>query len=154
MANILIKRHGKLVELGEGAIYRKSELKMVGGKTNLTEDDDALKADIGQANSPTDALQKSVKMLNQHSNAESAVFKASEADGNTDGKGGEGMTMKISQDDISGANANAIKDIVKNPNYRDVDIEVTRTNESYMANLRKTSIPFSKSELSEFLKTI
>ncbi len=152
MAQIIIKKNGRLVNLGEGKIYSKSQLKL-----------NEIDANIGMANGIQQAQMKAKQLMNQNSGVDSASADAGHIDNQQDTMSGEGIKLELP------VNANAqqlaqAQRMAKDPSADDAQIVFTKNNsnndisnplgESRIMELRRNSVPFTKSELGDFLKSL
>ena len=150
---VIIKKNNKLVKLGEGRIYSKSQLKL--NELN------GLDANIGTANGIQQAQMKAKQLMNQNAGVTSASADAGKIDGQNDRQSGEGIELKVPVN----ANGNQLAQaqrMVKDQGADDAQITFTKpqtstTNglgESKIVEMRRNSIPFSKKELSSFLNSL
>jgi len=150
---VIIKKNNKLVKLGEGRIYSKSQLKL--NELN------GLDANIGTANGIQQAQMKAKQLMNQNAGVTSASADAGKLDGQNDRQSGEGIELKVPVN----ANGNQLAQaqrMVKDQGADDAQITFTKpqtstTNglgESKIVEMRRNSIPFSKKELSSFLNSL
>lgn len=149
---VLIKTNNGLQRLGEGKIFSKKQLK-------LREDIDAA---IGSANGLQQAQQKAKKLINQNPSVDSASADLGKLDGQKDTSSGEGTKIQLPIN-ASATQLNNVQQIAND----DVEVEFTKndtSNSSSSANesrknrklveMRYNSVPFTKKELSSFLKSI
>ena len=150
---VIIKKNNRLVKLGEGRIYSKSQLKL--NELN------GLDANIGTANGIQQAQMKAKQLMNQNAGVTSASADAGKLDGQNDRQSGEGIELKVPVN----ANGNQLAQaqrMVKDQGADDAQITFTKpqtstTNglgESKIVEMRRNSIPFSKKELSSFLNSL
>ena len=150
---VIIKKNNRLVKLGEGRIYSKSQLKL--NELN------GLDANIGTANGIQQAQMKAKQLMNQNAGVTSASADAGKIDGQNDRQSGEGIELKVPVN----ANGNQLAQaqrMVKDQGADDAQITFTKpqtstTNglgESKIVEMRRNSIPFSKKELSSFLNSL
>ena len=150
---VLVKKGDKLLKLGEGRIYSKSELKL--NELN------GFDANIGQANGIQQAQMKAKQLMNQNAGVTSASADAGKLDGQKDTQGGEGIELKVPVN-ANGQQLAQADRMVKNQGADDAQITFTKpqdsssfgTNESKIVEMRKNSIPFTKKELSSFLNSL
>ncbi len=150
---VLIKKNNRLVKLGEGRIYSKSELKL--------NEANGLDANIGQANGIQQAQMKAKQLMNQNAGVTSASADAGKLDGQKDTQGGEGIELKVPVN-ANGQQLAQAQRMVKDQGTDDAQITFTKpqssssfgTNESKIVEMRKNSIPFTKKELSSFLNSL
>lgn len=153
---VLIKTNNGLQRLGEGKIFSKKQLK-------LREDIDAA---IGSANGLQQAQQKAKKLINQNPSVDSASADLGKLDGQKDTSSGEGTKIQLPIN-ASATQLNNVQQMSKNQANDDVEVEFTKndtsnssssTNESRknrkLVEMRYNSVPFTKKELSSFLKSI
>lgn len=153
---VLIKTNNGLQRLGEGKIFSKKQLK-------LREDIDAA---IGSANGLQQAQQKAKKLINQNPSVDSASADLGKLDGQKDTSSGEGTKIQLPIN-ASATQLNNVQQMSKNQANDDVEVEFTKndtSNSSSSANesrknrklveMRYNSVPFTKKELSSFLKSI
>ena len=150
---VLVKKGDKLLKLGEGRIYSKSELKL--NEVN------GFDANIGQANGIQQAQMKAKQLMNQNAGVTSASADAGKLDGQKDTQGGEGIELKVPVN-ANGQQLAQAQRMVKDQGADDAQITFTKpqdsssfgTNESKIMEMRKNSIPFTKKELSSFLNSL
>lgn len=138
---------GKLKYLGEGTIYKKSQIR-------LSEMD----ANLGVSDSIEQAQMKAKKIMNQNSSVQSASADAGKMDGQNDASTGEGVRLEVPVNATSQQLATARR-MTKDQNSDDAEITFTKPNhsnstsigESRIAEMRKSAIPFTKSEMTKFL---
>lgn len=152
---VLVKNDNRLVEIGEGKIFTKSQLK-------LNED---VTASLGMANGIQAAQMKAKQIMAKNPNVDSASSDAGKLDGQADQSTGEGMKLQVPINANGSQLANA-QSMVKNNSNDDMEVEFTKdtpsdndmNNESReydrLRDLRENSIPFTKDSLSKFLRTI
>lgn len=153
---VLVKTDKGLQRLGEGKIFSKKQLK-------LKEDIDAA---IGSANGLQQAQQKAKKLINQNPSVDSASADLGKLDGQNDASTGEGTKIQLPIN-ASATQLNSVQQMSKNQANDDVEVEFTKndtnnssssTNESRknrkLVEMRYNSVPFTKKELSSFLKSI
>lgn len=152
---VLVKNNNRLVELGEGRVFSKSQL-------TLNED---VTASLGMANGIQAAQMKAKQIMAKNPNIDSASSDAGKLDGQNDQSTGEGMKLQVPIN-ASGSQLSNAQSMVRNQSNDDVEIEFTKDtpSDNDMANeskeydrlkdLRENSIPFTKKSLSEFLRTI
>ena len=150
---VLVKKGDKLLNLGEGRIYSKSDLKL--------NEANGIDANIGQANGIQQAQMKAKQLMNRNAGVTSASADAGKLDGQNDQQSGEGLELKVPVNANGQQLAQADK-MVKNQGANDAQITFTKpqssssfgTNESKIVEMRKNSIPFTKKELSSFLNSL
>ena len=154
MDKIIVKRDNRLVNLGEGTIYTKSQLKL--NELN------GLDANIGTANGIQQAQLKAKQLMNQNAGVTSASADAGKLDGQKDTQGGEGVELRVPVN-ATGPQLAQAQRMVKDQGSDDAQITFTKpqtssTNnglgESRIVELRKNAIPFTKLELTEFLNSL
>jgi len=147
---IIVKKNNQLVNLGEGRIYSKSQLRL-----------NELDANIGMANGIQQAQMKAKQLMNRNAGVTSASADAGKLDGQKDTQGGEGIELKVPVN-ANGQQLAQADRMVKNQGADDAQITFTKpqdsssfgTNESKIVEMRKNSIPFTKKELSSFLNSL
>jgi hypothetical protein len=150
---ILVKKNNKLVKLGEGRIYSKSQLKL--NELN------GLDANIGTANGIQQAQMKAKQLMNQNAGVTSASADAGKLDGQNDTQGGEGVELRVPVN-ATGPQLAQAQRMVKDQGSDDAQITFTKPQsstsnglgESKIVEMRRNSIPFSKKELSSFLNSL
>ena len=151
---ILVKKGNKLINLGEGKIYSKSELKL--NELN------GFDANIGQANGIQQAQMKARQLMNKNSSVTSASADAGKLDGQSDKQSGEGIELKVPVN-ANGQQLAQAQRMVKDQGADDAQITFTKpqtssssigTNESKIMEMRRNSIPFTKKELNSFLNSL
>lgn len=145
--NTYVKKGNKLVYVGEGKLYSKKELSL------MAEDIDA---NIGSANGIQQAQMKAKQLMNQNPGVTQASSDAGKLDGQQDNSSGEGVELKIPIN-ASGKQLSQAQRMTKDQGADDTKITFTKdsaTNESKLTEMRKNSIPFSKKELTNFLRSI
>jgi hypothetical protein len=149
---ILIKKDNKLVNLGEGRIYSKKQLKLV---------ENGFDANLGQANGIAQAQMQAKQLMAKNPNVTSASADAGKLDGQVDTNGGEGLKLEVPIN-ASGNQLAQAQRMVKDQSADDAQITFTKQNtattnsmsESKLMEMRKSSIPFTKKELNAFLSTL
>jgi hypothetical protein len=148
---ILVKRNNNLINLGEGRIYSKSQLRL-----------NELDANIGMANGIQQAQMKAKQLMNQNAGVDSASVEAGKADGQNDANSGEGLKLEVPVN-ATGKQLAQAQRMTKDQSADDAQITFTKpqtssssmnTNESRIVEMRKNSIPFTKKELHKFLREI
>ena len=147
---ILVKKNNGLVNLGEGVIYSKSQLRL-----------NELDANIGMANGIQQAQMKAKQLMNQNAGVDSASIEAGKADGQEDTQSGEGLELKVPVN-ATGKQLAQAQRMTRDQSADDAQITFTKpqssssleTNESRIVEMRKNSIPFTKKELHKFLREI
>ena len=150
---VIIKKNNKLVKLGEGRIYSKSQLKL--NELN------GLDANIGTANGIQQAQMKAKQLMNQNAGVTSASADAGKLDGQNDTHGGEGVELRVPVN-ATGPQLAQAQRMVKDQGSDDAQITFTKPQtstsnglgESKIVEMRRNSIPFSKKELSSFLNSL
>jgi hypothetical protein len=151
---VIIKKNNRLVKLGEGRIYSKSQLKL-----------NELDANLTAGNVPVNGIQqaqmKAKQLMNQNAGVTSASADAGKLDGQNDAQGGEGVELRVPVN-ATGPQLAQAQRMVKDQGSDDAQITFTKpqtsTNnglgESKIVEMRRNSIPFSKKELSSFLNSL
>lgn len=148
---ILVKRNNNLINLGEGRIYSKSQLRL-----------NELDANIGTANGIQQAQMKAKQLMNQNAGVDSASVEAGKADGQKDTNSGEGLKLEVPVNATGNQLAQAQR-MTRDQSADDAQITFTKpqtssssmdTNESRIIEMRRNSIPFTKKELHKFLREI
>lgn len=154
---VIVKKNNKLVKLGEGRIYSKSQLKL--NELN------GLDANLTAGNVPVNGIQqaqmKAKQLMNQNAGVTSASADAGKLDGQNDTQGGEGVELRVPVN-ATGPQLAQAQRMVKDQGSDDAQITFTKpqtsTNnglgESKIVEMRRNSIPFSKKELSSFLNSL
>lgn len=151
---ILVKRNNNLINLGEGRVYSKSQLRL--------NEDNGIQANIQQANGIQQAQMKAKQFMNQNAGVTSASIEAGKADGQNDANSGEGLELKVPVNATGNQLAQAQR-MTRDQSADDAEITFTKpqtssssmdTNESRIIEMRKNSIPFTKKELHKFLREI
>ena len=150
---VLVKKGDKLIKLGEGRIYSKSDLKL--------NEANGIDANIGQANGIQQAQMKAKQLMNRNAGVTSASADAGKLDGQKDIQGGEDIELKVPVN-ANGQQLAQAQRMVKDQGADDAQITFTKpqdsssfgTNESKIVEMRKNSIPFTKKELSSFLNSL
>lgn len=147
---ILVKKNNKLMSLGEGKIYSKSQLTLK----------ETIDANIGMANGIQQAQMKAKQLMNQNPGVESASADAGKLDGQADRSNGEGLKLEVPVD-ATGQQLSQAQRMVKDQSADDAQITFTKpqsqsvmNNESRIIEMRKNSIPFTKKELHKFLMNL
>jgi len=148
---VIIKKNNRLVKLGEGRMYSKSQLKL-----------NELDANIGMANGIQQAQMKAKQLMNRNAGVTSASADAGKLDNQNDTQGGEGVELRVPVN-ATGPQLAQAQRMVKDQGSDDAQITFTKPQtsatdnglgESRIIEMRKNSIPFSKKELSSFLKSL
>ena len=145
-----VKKNNKLVRIGEGKLLKKGEILL---KEEVT-------ANGGEANGIQQAQMKARQIMNKNSGVvDSVVTKAGDTDNQKDK--GEDITVSADVNSSPGQLTNIAKQLPDNANLKFYDRNknngndgTTSTNESRIVELRRNSVPFSKNELTRFLKNI
>lgn len=153
---VLVKTDNGLQRLGEGKIFSKKQLKLKEG----------IDAAIGSANGLQQAREEAEKLINQNPSVDSASADLGKLDGQNDTSTGEGTKIQLPIN-ASATQLNNVQQMSKNQANDDVEVEFTKndtnnssssTNESRknrkLVEMRYNSVPFTKKELSSFLKSI
>ena len=148
---IYVKKNGKLNILGEGKIYSKSQLRLNEG---------GIDANIPVSDNLKQAQIKAQQMINRDPSVTSASADAGKLDGQKDTQSGEGLQVKLPIN-ANAQQLNQAQQMTKGQNADDVQITFDKSKptsdnlgESRIIEMRKNAIPFSKKELSSFLKEI
>ena len=148
---VIIKKNNRLVKLGEGRMYSKSQLKL-----------NELDANIGMANGIQQAQMKAKQLMNRNAGVTSASADAGKLDNQNDTQDGEGVELRVPVN-ATGPQLAQAQRMVKDQSSDDAQITFTKPQtsatdnglgESRIIEMRKNSIPFSKKELSSFLKSL
>lgn len=154
---VIIKKNNKLVKLGEGRIYSKSQLKL--NELN------GLDANLTAGNVPVNGIQqaqiRAKQLMNQNAGVTSASADAGKLDGQNDTQGGEGVELRVPVN-ATGPQLAQAQRMVKDQGSDDALITFTKPQstasnglgESKIVEMRRNSIPFSKKELSSFLSSL
>ena len=154
---VIVKKNNKLVKLGEGRIYSKSQLKL--NELN------GLDANLTAGNVPVNGIQqaqmKAKQLMNQNAGVTSASADAGKLDGQNDTQGGEGVELRVPVN-ATGPQLAQAQRMVKDQGSDDAQITFTKPQsstsnglgESKIVEMRRNSIPFSKKELSSFLNSL
>lgn len=152
---VLVKKNNKLINLGEGRIYSKSQLKL--NELN------GIDANIGTANGVQQAQMKAKQLMNQNASVTSASADAGHLDGQNDSQSGEGLNLQVPIN-ATGKQLAQAQHMIKDQSADDAQITFTKQenpsslnngmSESKIVEMRKNSIPFTKKELSSFLATL
>ena len=146
-----VKKNNMLVHIGEGKLFKKGEL-------TIKEDVDA---NIGSANGIQQAQMKAKQLMNKNPGVTSASADAGKIDGQDDSNSGEGVKLEVPVN-ATGKQLAQAQRMTKDQGADDTQITSTKdnpsdgdsTNESRIVEMRRNSIPFSKKELTNFLKSI
>ena len=149
-----VKKNNKLVRIGEGRLFRKGEIM-------LKEDGAGVHANIGTANGIQQAQMKAKQLMNRNPGVNSASADAGKIDGQNDKTSGEGVKLEVPVN-ATGSQLAQAQRMTKDQGADDTQITFTKdnpsdgdsTNESRIVEMRRNSIPFSKKELTNFLKSI
>ena len=149
-----VKKNNKLVRIGEGRLFRKGEIM-------LKEDGAGVDANIGTANGIQQAQMKAKQLMNRNPGVNSASADAGKLDGQNDKTSGEGVKLEVPVN-ATGSQLAQAQRMTKDQGADDTQITFTKdnpsdgdsTNESRIVEMRRNSIPFSKKELTNFLKSI
>ena len=149
-----VKKNNKLVRIGEGRLFKKGEIM-------LKEDGAGIDANIGTANGIQQAQMKAKQLMNRNPGVNSASADAGKLDGQNDNTSGEGVKLEVPVN-ATGSQLAQAQRMTKDQGADDTQITFTKdnpadgdsTNESRIVEMRRNSIPFSKKELTNFLKSI
>lgn len=146
-----VKRGKKFIHIGEGMLVRKRDLLL-----------NELDANIGSANGIQQAQMKAKQLMNRNSGVDSASVEAGKADNQKDNSSGEGLELKIPVNATGNELAQA-KRMTQDQGADDAVIKFTKddetensddVSESRIYEMRRNSIPFTKSELTKFLRRL
>lgn len=148
-----VKKNNKLVRIGEGKLLKKGEI--------LLKEENGVDANIGTANGIQQAQMKAKQLMNRNPGVNSASADAGKIDGQNDADSGEGIKLEVPVN-ATGKQLAQAQRMTKDQNADDAQITFTKdngnngtsTNESRIVELRRNSVPFSKNELTKFLKSI
>ena len=150
---VLVKNDNRLIELGEGKMFSKSQLK-------LNED---VTASLGSANGIQAAQMKAKQLMAKNPNVDSASSDAGKLDGKNNQGSGEGIKLQVPINASGSQLANA-KNMVNNKYNMEIEFTKNTPNDNNTNNeskeydrlkdLRENSIPFTKDSLAKFLRTI
>jgi len=148
-----VKKNNKLVRIGEGKLLKKGEI--------LLKEENGVDANIGTANGIQQAQMKAKQLMNRNPGVNSASADAGKIDGQNDANSGEGIKLEVPVN-ATGKQLAQAQRMTKDQNADDAQITFTKdngnngtsTNESRIVELRRNSVPFSKNELTKFLKSI
>ena len=154
---VLIKKNDKLINIGEGKIYSKKQLK-------LNEFSKGIDANIGSAPDLKTAQITAQQMINRNPGVTSASADAGHLDGQQDYQSGEGIKLEIPVN-ANGKQLAQAQRLAKDQNADDAQITFVKQQapsainnnglgESKIVEMRKNSIPFTKKELNSFLNSI
>ena len=149
-----VKKNNKLVRIGEGRLFKKGEIM-------LKEDGAGIDANIGTANGIQQAQMKAKQLMNRNPGVNSASADAGKLDGQNDKTSGEGVKLEVPVN-ATGSQLAQAQRMTKDQSADDTQITFTKdnpadgdsTNESRIVEMRRNSIPLSKKELTNFLKSI
>ena len=148
-----VKKNNKLIRIGEGKLLKKGEI--------LLKEENGVDANIGTANGIQQAQMKAKQLMNRNPGVNSASADAGKIDGQNDADSGEGIKLEVPVN-ATGKQLAQAQRMTKDQNADDTQITFTKdngnngtsTNESRIVELRRNSVPFSKNELTKFLKSI
>ena len=148
-----VKKNNKLIRIGEGKLLKKGEI--------LLREENGVDANIGTANGIQQAQMKAKQLMNRNPGVNSASADAGKIDGQNDANSGEGIKLEVPVN-ATGKQLAQAQRMTKDQNADDAQITFTKdngnngtsTNESRIVELRRNSVPFSKNELTKFLKSI
>lgn len=153
---IFVKKDNKLKPLGEGKIYSKSQLRL---------NEDGFDANLGMSNGIQQAQMKAKQMMSKNPTINSASADAGKLDGQSDTTSGEGVNLQLPVN-ATGAQLATAQRMVKDQSADDAQITFTKPqtqssmnnnngmSESKITEMRKSSIPFTKGELNNFLRSL
>jgi len=147
-----VKKDNKLVRIGEGKLFKKGELSLI--------KEDGIDANIDGANGIQQAQMKAKQLMNKNPGVTSASSDAGKLDGQKDSNSGEGLELKVPVNATGNQLAQAQR-MTKDQSADDAKITFTKetpsdgmTSESKIVEMRKNSVPFSKKELTNFLRKL
>ena len=147
-----IKKGNKLVRIGEGRLFKKGELSLI--------KEDGIDANIDGANGIQQAQMKAKQLMNKNPGVTSASSDAGKLDAQKDTNSGEGLELKVPVNATGNQLAQAQR-MTKDQSADDAKITFTKenpsdgmTSESKIVEMRKNSVPFSKKELTNFLRKL
>ena len=147
-----IKKGNKLVRIGEGKLFKKGELSLI--------KEDGIDANIDGANGIQQAQMKAKQLMNKNPGVTSASSDAGKLDAQKDTNSGEGLELKVPVNATGNQLAQAQR-MTKDQSADDAKITFTKenpsdgmTSESKIIEMRKNSVPFSKKELTNFLRKL
>jgi hypothetical protein len=147
-----IKKGNKLVRIGEGRLFKKGELSLI--------KEDGIDANIDGANGIQQAQMKAKQLMNKNPGVTSASSDAGKLDAQKDSNSGEGLELKVPVNATGNQLAQAQR-MTKDQSADDAKITFTKenpsdgmTSESKIVEMRKNSVPFSKKELTNFLRKL
>lgn len=150
---IYIKKNGKLTTLGEGRIYSKSQLRLNEGGVAVTLNPDG--QDVNANNVQTSAS----NLLNKVPQATAVTIPNDDIQGATvpNFPKNDPRSDTVQNIALKNANSSTIQQAAKNGGTINIVKNNTQNNglgESKIVEMRKNAIPFSKKELTSFLKDI
>ena len=147
-----VKKDNKLVRIGEGRLFKKGELSLI--------KEDGIDANIDGANGIQQAQMKAKQLMNKNPGVTSASSDAGKLDAQKDTNSGEGLELKVPVNATGNQLAQAQR-MTKDQSADDAKITFTKenpsdgmTSESKIVEMRKNSVPFSKKELTNFLRKL
>ena len=147
-----VKKDNKLVRIGEGRLFKKGELSLI--------KEDGIDANIDGANGIQQAQMKAKQLMNKNPGVTSASSDAGKLDAQKDTNSGEGLELKVPVNATGNQLAQAQR-MTKDQSADDAKITFTKenpsdgmTSESKIIEMRKNSVPFSKKELTNFLRKL
>ena len=153
---ILVKKNNQLVNIGEGRIYSKSQLRL---------NENGFVATAPGVKDVRQFVTQGSKMLNQNPNVKLVQNQLGQMDQQKDSSTGEGLKVSLPAN-ATGAQISRVQNMASRPENDDMSIDLTPatsntssdsssiTNESKIIEMRKNSIPFTKKELHKFLREI
>ena len=153
---VIIKKNNKLVKLGEGRIYSKSQLKLnefTNGKVALTLNPN------GQDVEASSVQNLSQKLMHQIPQATAVTVNPEDIKGATAPtfSSNDPRNDMVQNIPASKANGSVVSDAAKNGSPISITRDDSQQNglgESKIVEMRRNSIPFSKKELSSFLNSL
>lgn len=153
---ILVKKDNGLVNIGEGKIYSKSQLRL---------NENGFVATAPDVKNVRQFVTQGSKMLNQNPNVKLVQNQLGQMDQQKDSSTGEGLKVSLPAN-ATGAQISRVQNMASRPENDDMSIDLTPAtsntssdsssiaNESRIVEMRKNSIPFTKKELHKFLREI
>lgn len=158
---ILVKRNNKLVNLGEGRIYSKSQLRL---------NEEGFVATAPNAKNIRQFVAQGSKIMNQNPNTKLVQNQLGQMDNQNDSNTGEGLKVSLPAN-ATGAQISRVQNLASKPENDDMSVDLTpatsntssdssslETNSvaprKVMDEMRRNSIPFTKKELNKFLNSL
>lgn len=156
---ILVKTSKGLRNIGEGRIYSKKDIRLIG---------EEFTANLGNPGSLQNAITRARKEINQNPSVNKASTKVSDINHENDGQG-EGLNINVPINSDAGT-LSVVNGLTNNPNAKNANVTFTKPNTSgsnegndindskkyskKLVEMRRNSIPFSKDELNKFLNSL